>query len=73
METVYLHLERHLPATVLAALKRELGAVPFVRRVELHPAMPLDVLVEFETGHDVPMQLLERLGRHGLRSEVMYR
>lgn len=69
--TLYIHIDEDQSEASIEAIKGALLQLPHVSHVEMSAQVPHDVLVEFEAHHDVPMSVLNTLGRCGLHSDVM--
>lgn len=70
MNIVNIHIDETLDAGRIEELKEELMRVPHVRNVEMNPAIPHDLMVEYEEHHDMPMTLLSRLSAKGLHTDI---
>ena len=70
MNIVNIHIDETLDAGRIEELKKELMRVPHVCNVEMNPAVPHDLMVEYEEHHDMPMTLLSRLSQQGLHTDI---
>jgi diketogulonate reductase-like aldo/keto reductase len=72
MNIISIHIDEALDDRRLSELKEDLAQVPHVARVEFSPALPHDLMVEYEERHNVPVMVLARLAKQGLHSDIQY-
>ncbi|HEY9199878.1 MAG TPA: hypothetical protein VIR60_10965 [Gammaproteobacteria bacterium] len=72
MNSINIHIVETLDAARLDRLKDELTRVPHVAHVALNPALPHELLVEYEADHNLPVRILNRLSKQGLHSDIQY-
>jgi len=71
LHTLYIHIDEDQTEASMEAVRGALLQLPHVSHVEMSPHIPHDVLVEFEPYREVPMAVLDTLGRCGLHPDVM--
>lgn len=71
MNAIRIHIKETLDETSVHGLKNELMHLPHISHVEMSPQYPHDVAIEFEENFNVPMQVLNYLGAHGLHTDIL--
>ena len=70
MNIVCIHIDEKLDDRDIKYIKQELAIVPHVVNVELNPAIPHDLAVEYEEHHNMPVTILDTLSKQGLHMDV---
>jgi hypothetical protein len=71
MHTIYLRIDQDIDETSMRSLKEKLSGVHYITDVEINARTPRDMLVEFEEDHITPMGIIRRIGRLGVRADIM--
>lgn len=72
MNIISIHIDETLDDRRLRELQEDLAHLSHVARVELSPALPHELMVEYEEHHNVPVRVMNRLSKRGLHSDIQY-
>ena len=71
MHSIQVYIDEALDASRLADLKSLVLALPHVVNVEINPATPHDLLVEYEEHFNIPMLVMDKLHHQGLHPDII--
>lgn len=71
MHTVRIYIDEYLDGAKQTSLKRLIEDIPHVVDVELSVKDPHEVVVEYETQQNIPVQVIEALRKQGYHPDIL--
>ena len=71
MHSIQVYIDEELDKKSLDELKLLMQELPHVTNVEINPAQPHDMLVEYEEHFNIPMLVMDKLHHRGLHPDII--